>query len=89
MSRRVTIERLRIRIPAGQAAAPKSLAADVARHLAAASQGWPAGKLDSIRAKASGGGVSGDTLARSISDSVHSSLSKGSHGSLSKGGKRS
>jgi hypothetical protein len=77
MNRRIKIERLRIRVPAGQTTAPKSLAADVAGHLAAASQGWPAGKLDAVRAKVAGGGVSGDTLARSISESVHGSLHKG------------
>ena len=75
MSRQAKIGRLRIRVPAGQAAAPKSLAADVARHLAGSVGDWKAEKVDSVRTKVSGGGSSGDSLARSIARSISNSLS--------------
>lgn len=70
MSRTVRIDRLRIRLPAAQAAAPKTLAADVARQLAAAAAGWKANKISAVRATA----VKGDagSIAAAVDRGVRS-----------------
>jgi hypothetical protein len=73
MTGQVKIARLRIRVPAEHAAAPKRLAADVARYLAEPGTDWGRSRVDSVRTKVTATG-SADGLARNIAKAVHKSI---------------
>jgi hypothetical protein len=73
MTGHVKIARLRIRVPADKAAAPKRLAVDVARHLAEPGTDWGRTRVDSVRTKVSATGDA-DGLARDIARAVRNSV---------------
>jgi hypothetical protein len=73
MTGQVKIARLRIRVPADKATAPKRLAVDIARHLAEPGTDWGCTRVDSLRTKVRATG-SADGLARDIAQAVHKSL---------------
>jgi hypothetical protein len=73
MTGNVKIARLRIRVPADKAAAPKRLAGDVARHLAEPGTDWGGTRIDSVRTRVRATGAA-DGLARDIARAVHNSI---------------
>jgi len=73
MTGNVKIARLRIRVPADKAAAPKRLAVDVARHLAEPGTDWNGTRIDSVRTRVRATGAA-DGLARDIARAVRNSV---------------
>jgi hypothetical protein len=76
VNKRITIGKLRIRVPAAQAGDPKALAAEVAKRLAGAAGGWRSGRVDAVQTKIPAGAAAGLGLAQSIAGSVHRSMTK-------------
>ena len=73
MTRHVRIERLRLRVPADKAAAPKRLARKVARQLAEPGIDWNGTRIDSVCTKVTATGSS-DSLARDVAKAVRRSV---------------
>ena len=73
MTRHIRIERLRLRVPADKATAPKYLAREVARQLAKPGIGWNGKRIESVRVRVKATGSS-DSLARDIAKAVRQSV---------------
>jgi hypothetical protein len=79
MKRHVKIGRLRIRVPVDQAAAPKQLAAEVARRLVDPAIEAGGTRIDTVRARVTTTATGGE-LVRDIAQAVRGSLrQRGEH----------